>query len=101
MKVNKQKQVSKKQISIYYSGKPVESLHAPWDGGMVWSSDSLGRPWISVACQYKGASLWFPCKNHLADEPENGATVSVIVPDSLMAVSNGRLMLEQKLTAGK
>lgn len=101
LQVSRQKQVSKKQISIYYSGKPVESIHAPWDGGMVWSSDSLGRPWVSVACQYKGASLWFPCKNHLADEPENGATVSVIVPDSLMAVSNGRLIHQQKNTPGQ
>lgn len=101
LQVAKQKQASKKQISIHYSGKPVESLHAPWDGGIVWSKDSLGRPWISVACQYKGASLWFPCKNHLSDEPENGATISVIVPDSLIAVSNGRLINQQQLAAEK
>ncbi|BDQ10791.1 peptidase M1 [Sediminibacterium sp. TEGAF015] len=101
LQLNKQRQSSKKQVTIYYAGKPIESLHAPWDGGMVWSKDSLGRPWISVACQYKGASLWFPCKNHLSDEPENGATISVIVPDSLIAVSNGRLIHQQQLAADK
>lgn len=101
LQVSNQKQASKKQISIHYSGKPVESLHAPWDGGIVWTNDSLGRPWISVACQYKGASLWFPCKNHLSDEPENGATISVIVPDSLIAVSNGRLIHQQQLAEAK
>ena len=42
LQVNKQKQVSKKQISIYYSGKPVESLHAPWDGGIV-TGKQIGR----------------------------------------------------------
>lgn len=101
LQINKQQQIAKKQILIFYSGKPVESLHAPWDGGIVWAKDSLGRPWISVACQYKGASLWFPCKNHLSDEPENGATISVIVPDSLIAVSNGRLIHQQQLAEAK
>lgn len=101
LQVDQQLQTSKKQINIYYSGNPVESLHAPWDGGLVWANDSLGRPWISVACQYKGASLWFPCKNHLADEPDNGATVSIIVPDSLKAIGNGRLMVEQKMADDK
>lgn len=87
-----QNQTSKKnQITIYYSGKPTESIKPPWDGGLVWAKDSLNRPWISVACQYKGASLWYPCKNTMYDEPDNGASIAITVPDSLMAISNGRL----------
>ncbi|WP_208025578.1 M1 family metallopeptidase [Niastella caeni] len=78
-------------ITVYYSGQPKESKKAPWDGGFVWSYDSLQRPWISVACQLIGASVWYPCKVHLGDEPDSGMSVSVIVPDSLVAVSNGRL----------
>jgi len=86
----------KNQITIYYSGKPTESIKPPWDGGLVWSKDSLNRPWISVACQYKGASLWYPCKNALYDEPDKGARINVIAPEGLMAVSNGRLQSKIK-----
>ncbi|WP_345159980.1 M1 family metallopeptidase [Flavobacterium ginsengisoli] len=81
----------KNKLTIYYSGKPTESIKPPWDGGLVWAKDSLNRPWISVACQYKGASLWFPCKNALYDEPDKGARINIIAPKNLIAVSNGRL----------
>lgn len=79
------------EITIYYSGKPTVSVNPPWDGGVVWEKDSLNRPTISVACQYKGASLWFPCKNALYDEPDDGVSISVIVPNALKGISNGRL----------
>lgn len=79
------------KVLLYYSGKPTESIKPPWDGGFAWAKDSLGRPWISVACQYKGASLWYPCKNTMYDEPDKGASISISVPDTLIAVGNGRL----------
>jgi len=85
-------QAKHNQVAIYFSGSPTESVKPPWDGGLVWAKDSLGRPWISVACQYKGASLWFPCKNALYDEPDSGASISVIVADTLKAIANGRLL---------
>ncbi|SHG38372.1 M1 family metallopeptidase [Flavobacterium johnsoniae] len=81
----------KNKITIYYSGKPTESIKPPWDGGLVWAKDSLNRPWISAACQYKGASLWYPCKNALYDEPDKGASINIIAADSLTAIGNGRL----------
>ena len=79
-------------LSLYYSGKPREAKRAPWDGGWVWSKDALGRPWMSVACQGLGASVWFPCKDHQSDEPDQGALLTIIVPDSLVAVGNGKLI---------
>ncbi len=85
-------------INIYYSGTPVESLSPPWDGGFVWAKDSLNRPWVSVACQYKGASLWYPCKNMLYDEPDKGASISIIAPSSLKAIGNGRLIKQQRIS---
>ena len=91
LKLPKNQTSKKNQITIYYSGKPTESIKPPWDGGLVWAKDSLKRPWISVACQYKGASLWYPCKNSMYDEPDHGASIAVTVPDSLIAISNGRL----------
>ncbi|MDB5111690.1 MAG: peptidase family rane alanine aminopeptidase [Mucilaginibacter sp.] len=77
------------KITIYYSGKPKVSVNAPWDGGLVWSRDSLGRPWMAVACQLVGASVWYPCKVYLGDKPDRGASMRIIVPDTLVAVSNG------------
>ena len=78
-------------ITIYYHGKPREAVKPPWDGGWIWSKDSLGRPWMSVACQGLGASVWYPCKDHQSDEPDSGASLTITVADSLVAVGNGRL----------
>lgn len=78
-------------LTIYYHGKPREAIRPPWDGGWQFTKDSLGRPWMTVSCQGLGASVWYPCKDHQSDEPDNGATLSITVPDSLVAVGNGRL----------
>src|SRR5690606_38657635 len=75
-----------------FSGTPREAERAPWDGGWVWAKDSLKRDWITVACQGLGASVWYPCKDYQADEPDQGASLSITVPDSLVAVGNGRLV---------
>ncbi len=83
---------SKLSVRIYYHGKPREAVNAPWDGGWVWSKDGAGNPWISVACQSLGASSWYPCKDMQSDEPDSGANLSITVPDTLQAVSNGRLV---------
>mgnify|MGYP003694249467 CR=1 FL=1 len=46
---------------------------------------------MTVACQGLGASVWYPCKDHQSDEPDNGATLNITVVDSLVAVGNGRM----------
>jgi aminopeptidase N len=79
------------QITIYYHGTPREAIRPPWDGGWIWKKDTQGRPWMSVACQGLGASVWYPCKDHQSDESDNGASLTIIVPDTLVAVGNGRL----------
>ena len=80
------------QLTIYYHGKPKEAIRPPWDGGWIWKKDEKGRPFVSVAVQGLGASAWYPCKDHQSDEPDNGASLTIIVPDSLVAVGNGRLI---------
>ncbi len=55
---------------------------------------------MSVACQGIGASIWYPCKDHQSDEPDSGASVSMIVPDTLVGVSNGRLQAKTKNNDG-
>lgn len=77
-------------ITLVYHGKPREARMPPWDGGWIWSKDRQGNPWMSVACQGLGASVWYPCKDHQSDEPDNGARLTVNAPGGLVAVGNGR-----------
>lgn len=78
-------------LTVVYHGQPKEGLNAPWDGGWVWAKDDKGRPWMSAACQGEGASLWYPCKDTWSDEPDKGASLTVVVPAGLVAIGNGRL----------
>ena len=77
---------------IEYEGRPLEAKRPPWDGGFVWEKDKKGRPYVSVACEGDGAGLWWPLKDHIADEPDDGATMTFTVPEELFCVSNGRLL---------
>jgi aminopeptidase N len=79
------------EITICYQGHPHIAAKPPWDGGWVFTKDSLGRPWMSVACEGTGASIWYPCKDYLGDEPDSGAVLSITAPDTLVAIGNGRL----------
>ena len=81
---------ARKTISVYYHGQPRAAKHAPWDGGFVWTTDSLGTPWVATAVQGFGASAWWPTKDIQADEPDS-QRVAITVPDPLIDVSNGRL----------
>jgi aminopeptidase N len=76
-------------IIVYYHGKPVVASKPPWDGGVIWKKDINNNPWISIACQGLGASVWYPCKDHQSDEPDS-AEMHITCPDSLISVGNGR-----------
>lgn len=91
---------SEHKLRFYYSGNPVIAKRAPWDGGFVFSKDEAGKPWIGVACQGFGASCWFPVKDSQSDEPDNGTTIKVAVPNGLMNVSNGRFLGMENLQNG-
>jgi aminopeptidase N len=79
------------EIEVFYEGVPVVSKNPPGVGGITWGRDDLGEPFIVTTCQGIGASIWWPNKDHGADEPDRGMQISVTVPDNLVAVSNGRL----------
>jgi len=81
---------SKDEFRVFYSGNPTVAKRAPWDGGIVFSKDSLGNPWVATACQGIGASIWWPNKDHQADEVDS-ALISISVPTGLTDASNGRL----------
>ena len=87
-------------IYIYFHGKPRAAVNPPWDGGWIWTIDEKGRPWMTVACQGLGASVWYPCKDYQGDEPDQGALIQIQVPDSLVAVSNGNLYAQNKQPDG-
>ncbi len=86
-------------IKVSFEGFPKVARNAPWDGGFVWSQDSLGKDWVGMACEGEGASMWLPCKDTWDDEPEN-LQMEIEVPQGLIAVSNGRLAGSQKLDDG-
>ena len=88
------------KIRFYYSGKPLIAKNAPWDGGFVFKKDKAGKPWIGVAVQGTGASLWYPVKDSQSDEPDNGASIKVAVPNGVMNVSNGKFLGSEDLKNG-
>ena len=77
-------------LVVYYQGYPKEAKRAPWDGGFSWKKDKNGNHFVATSCQGLGASVWWPCKDHMYDEVES-MRISVTVPSHLMDVSNGRL----------
>jgi aminopeptidase N len=79
----------KNYIFIYYHGKPTIARRPPWDGGLIYKKSKDGSPFVSVACQGLGASVWYPCKDHQSDEPDS-AEMHITIPDSLVCVGNGR-----------
>lgn len=93
--------IKQQKLTVYYHGKPREAVRPPWDGGWIWKKDASGNPWMSVACQGLGASVWYPCKDHQSDEPDNGASLTMIVPDTLIAVANGRLYSKSPIPNSK
>ncbi len=91
---------SRHVLNVFFSGKPKAAKNPPWDGGWVWKKDSLGNPWMSVACQGNGPSIWYPCKDLQSDEPDNGCLLTIIVPDTLVGIGNGRFTKKEKLNNG-
>ena len=78
-------------LEVEYGGTPFESIRPPWSGGITWKKDANDMHFIATSCQGIGASIWWPCKDHGYDEPDNGVDIRVTVPEDLSAVANGRL----------
>lgn len=89
----KKKQVpgTVEELVVSYEGQPKEAIRPPWDGGITWIKDSNGKPFIASSNQGIGSSIWWPLKDHPADEVDS-LMISVTVPKGLMDISNGRLV---------
>ncbi len=79
-----------REVTAYYHGHPGRGRQAPWQSGFVWARDSLGNPWVATSDEGPGASIWWPLKDYLGDEPDS-QRIAVTVPDPMVEVSNGRL----------
>ena len=54
-------------FTIQFFGNPTVAKNAPWDGGWVFKQDEKGNPWMSVAQEGIGASVWLPSKDIWSD----------------------------------
>ena len=90
--LQKQKIGTENTLVIQFSGAPTQALNAPWDGGLVWQKDMNEKHFIASANQGIGASVWWPVKDHPADEPDKGVDLYITAPKDLVAVGNGRLI---------
>lgn len=89
-----QKKGQQNAITVYYHGNPIIGENPPWDGGFTWQEDKDGNPWLGVSCEGIGASLWWPNKDHLSDEPDS-VRVTCRIPRDLSFVGNGVLVKDE------
>jgi aminopeptidase N len=82
-------------VKVAYGGKPHVAVNPPWDGGIQWSRDSLGRHWVAMSCQEDGADIFFPCKDHPSDEPNEGVDMMITVPKGMVVAGPGLLQRQQ------
>jgi aminopeptidase N len=88
--VARQRAGETRTLTVFYHGRPKVARLPPWQGGFTWTRDSLGNRWIATTDEGLGASVWWPLKDYLGDEPDS-QRIAITVPDSITDVSNGRL----------
>ena len=81
----------KQRIRIEYNGKPPVAVNPPWSGGFSWKKDSTGNPWVVINCQFEGGKIYYPCKDHPSDEPNEGVDLFITVPKGLTVAGPGLL----------
>ena len=82
-------------LVVEYSGNPREP-HG--DRGLMYRTNQDDAPCVASMSEPAYAKYWWPCK----DRPDDKAfsSVSITVPDTLVAVSNGTLILEEPAEPG-
>lgn len=88
-------------VKIHYSGIPPVAVKPPWDGGFTWTTDKSGNPWVVINCQLQGAKIYFPCKDHPSDEPDEGVDMFITIPQGLSVAGPGLLQGVQTLPDNK
>ncbi|MEO6978171.1 MAG: M1 family metallopeptidase [Mucilaginibacter sp.] len=86
----------KASIEVIYGGKPHVAKRPPWDDGFIWTRDSTGHPWMAITAEGTGGKLYFPCKDHPSDEPNEGVDMMITVPKDLVVAGPGLLQSIKK-----
>jgi len=98
---DKQLTTGKHLVKIFYEGNPPIAALPPWEGGFTWAKDKNDNPLVSINCQWQGAKLFFPCKDHPSDEADKGADLYITVPNGLTVAGPGLLQNTKKNKEGK
>ena len=93
--LNNELPAGKAVVKVIYGGKPHVARRPPWDDGFIWSRDSTGHHWMAITAEGTGGKLFFPCKDHPSDEPNEGVDMFITVPKDLVVAGPGLL---QKVT---
>jgi len=93
--LNDELPIGKASIKVIYGGRPHVAIHPPWDDGFIWTRDSTGHQWMAITAEGTGGKLYFPCKDHPSDEPNEGVDMLITVPKDLVVAGPGLL---QKVT---
>ena len=78
-------------VKIQYAGKPHVATRPPWEDGFTWTTDSLGHPFVAITAEGAGGKIYFPCKDHPSDEPNEGVDMLISVPKNLVVAGPGLL----------
>ncbi len=79
-------------VDIVYHGTPPPGKGGMSETAFIWGRTPQGAPWVGTSCQTLGSHFWWPCKAaffHPEDKADS-ISIALTVPDTLVAVSNGR-----------
>jgi len=96
--MSKELPAGKASVTVWYEGKPHIAVRPPWDDGFTWTTDRSGNPWMAITAEGTGGKIYYPCKDHPSDEPNEGAELLITVPKGLVVAGPGLL---QKTTVKK
>ena len=94
--LNKELPAGKTKVKVVYSGKPHNAVKPPWDDGFIWGTDSTGHSRVEITAEGTGGKLYFPCKDHPSDEPNEGVDLIITVPGNLVVSGPGMLINSTK-----
>ncbi len=76
--LDKELPAGKASVKVLYGGKPHVAVRPPWDDGFTWTKDSTGHQWMAITAEGAGGKLYFPCKDHPSDEPNEGVDLITV-----------------------
>ncbi len=91
IRLNKELPAGKAVVKVNYEGHPHTAINPPWDDGFTWTKDMSGNPWVAITAEGTGGKIYYPCKDHPSDEPNEGAELIITVPKGLVFAGPGLL----------